>query len=1457
MSMRMMKAMKRSIALMAVLLGPVVLHPIEAIADPTCVQNGGTVICTQPTYRGAPAYSICDDQPPAIYRVRGWCEVLGGTWDGDHSTCIGNLDAVSPSNAASVGQAFEDWIHGPSCGGGPPPGACTDIWCSCHTSTSYGIETQSYSVMPYMGKTPTSEGCTAPWAENIVFGTAQQVGCAPGYALTGGDDSFACTKAQICWECLGNPIDIADGSKVQREVDYHSPGPGGLRFERFYNSSGYYSLTQRKIKGTDFWRHTYSSRIIQYSSTYVLAAAQRANGSLIVFKGDGSEFHNNIGAAHHLVREANGSWTLTTPENDVERYDTTGLLTSITTRSGFVTTLSYGSTFVIVSDSFGRVMTLNLDDKGRVATMVDPSSRTYTYAYADSDKYPIGPLAMVTYPEGETRRYVYESPNHEMGLTGIIDERGVRISTYAYDSIGRANYTEKTGPDNKVSLAFTDTSTTATTYANDGYGTNHAYGFLKVNGALKKTSHQWSDLGTENWTYDLNGNPQTYTDRNGNQTSYTYDGSRNLELSRTEAYGTSVARTITTTWHTTFRFPATITEPSGVAGVNLVTTYTYDTAGNLTKKNMTAGTKSREWNYTVNSRGQVLTIDGPRTDATDISTITYYADNDSCVGCRGQVYTVTNAAGHVTTFNSYDLDGRPTQVTDPNGVGTTLTYKSRGWLESRTASGETTTYGYDPAGNLISVTLPDGSYVSYEYDVAGGLVGVGDTLGNSIDYDLDVMGYRVQENVFYPSNTLAKTMNRVYDSAQRMDRELGAASQTTIYTYDANRNVRTITDPLSRVTTNNYDALDRLTSTLDAAGGTTIFTYDAKDRLATVKDPQISATTSYTYDGLGNLTQQASPDTGTTTFTYDNAGNVATQADARSVTTTYTYDTLNRVTAATVTDGAVTYEYDNTATGGAYAKGRLTKITDPSGNTTYGYDSLGRVTSKTQTTNATPANRAFTVGYGYSLGRQSGITYPSGRAVAYSFDAKGQVAGITVDGTTILSSAAYFPFGAVKSWTWGNGQAFARTFDTDGRISAVTVGPNAGSYADLSQVFTYDNLDRLKTASGVAGQSQVYTYDANSNRTSLSINSAVTTYNYPGASHKLSSLSGATTRSFTYDNAGNVTASAGITYAYDDRGRMKSAGAATYLVNGLGQRVKKTVTGDAFFAYDEAGHLIGEYDSAGAPIQETVWLGDTPVAVIKAKTGGFDVFYIWTDNLGTPRLITDTANVSRWEWPIADPFGNSAPSENPAGAGAFNFNLRFPGQYFDAETGKHYNFTRDYDPALGRFLQSDLIGLGGGPNTYSYVGANPMAWVDPLGESLRKWVGLSDGWMGGVDVFTREGGAAYHEIHVIDPQGKEVGVVTEKGWVGKHGKPAVRPANVPDKVCNAINGVNIHYMRQMQKIKERGRQNIKGFRKSIFGVGLIFTLGPAFTESTSDRELLENILAGLVGAGDAGERDWP
>jgi RHS repeat-associated protein len=167
----------------------------------------------------------------------------------------------------------------------------------------------------------------------------------------------------------------------------------------------------------------------------------------------------------------------------------------------------------------------------------------------------------------------------------------------------------------------------------------------------------------------------------------------------------------------------------------------------------------------------------------------------------------------------------------------------------------------------------------------------------------------------------------------------------------------------------------------------------------------------------------------------------------------------------------------------------------------------------------------------------------------------------------------------------------------------------------------------------------------------------------------------------------------------------------TYQHNGQGQRVKKD-DGSAvtLFAYDESGQLIGEYDGSGNAIQETVWFNGAPVAVLK----GSNHYYVHTDHLGTPRVITD-GNTVIWRWE-SDPFGTNAAQEDPDGdLTDFSYRLRFPGQYYDQETGLHYNYHRTYDPATGRYLESDPIGLEGGLNTYGYVGGNPLRFADPLG----------------------------------------------------------------------------------------------------------------------------------------------
>jgi RHS repeat-associated protein len=131
-------------------------------------------------------------------------------------------------------------------------------------------------------------------------------------------------------------------------------------------------------------------------------------------------------------------------------------------------------------------------------------------------------------------------------------------------------------------------------------------------------------------------------------------------------------------------------------------------------------------------------------------------------------------------------------------------------------------------------------------------------------------------------------------------------------------------------------------------------------------------------------------------------------------------------------------------------------------------------------------------------------------------------------------------------------------------------------------------------------------------------------------------------------------------------------------------------------------------DNAGASTTSA------PVAITVGAAQA-KLYFIHTDHLNTPRLIADEQQRTVWRWDNTDPFGGNPPDENPSGLGAFDLPLRLPGQYFDEETNLHYNYFRDYDAGIGRYMQSDPIGLAGGLNTYAYVAGNPLRTTDERG----------------------------------------------------------------------------------------------------------------------------------------------
>ena len=489
-----------------------------------------------------------------------------------------------------------------------------------------------------------------------------------------------------------------------------------------------------------------------------------------------------------------------------------------------------------------------------------------------------------------------------------------------------------------------------------------------------------------------------------------------------------------------------------------------------------------------------------------------------------------------------------------------------------------------------------------------------------------------------------------------------ADNTATNYAYDAQGNLTTITNPNGQVTSQTFDALNRRIQitqpvpTTGAANPVIKTAYDGLDQVISVTDPR-SLSTSYQIDGLGNLLKQTSSDTGTTTTTVDEAGNVLTSTDARGKTTTFKYDALNRVTSISYPTGTgTTFQYDGGTSPLPFDIGHLTLITDESGSTRPQYDAYGHVVKKTQVSG--PGSSALTqvVQYIYGTsgnvnGRLTSVVYPSGGSIGYTYDAAGRIASISftpVAGTavTVISGITYSPFGSAKGWTWGNGTVYGRTFDLDGRLASYPLGALTGSnptpnallrtvdydpasritafvHADATgsqtnpvavaanQSFGYDNLDRL-TGYSPSGTDQGYTYDATGNRTSLVIGTTTYTYAIDPASNKLPSTTGpAPAKSNTYDAAGNLTNDGTNQYGYSDRGRQASAatssGSYTFLYNALGQRVVKNgpttaiPTGTVRYVYDEGGHVLGEYTGTGAPVQETVYLGDTPLAVLLAQ----------------------------------------------------------------------------------------------------------------------------------------------------------------------------------------------------------------------------------------------------------------
>ena len=808
-------------------------------------------------------------------------------------------------------------------------------------------------------------------------------------------------------------------------------------------------------------------------------------------------------------------------------------------------------------------------------------------------------------------------------------------------------------------------------------------------------------------------------------TRWTYLETGEIE-SITSAYGTADATTITLGYDLARR----LTRVSD--GLGNYIEYRLDTQGNREEENIhdSNGMLRKSLRQTFDAYNQL-----------DFA----YRENEAVdhdISADGVLDRQVDGNNHVTEFDYDGLNRLMTSTRDPGGLDAKTEYgfDAGGRLDHVTdPNNGTTSYAYDDLGNLSSVDSPDTGVTVYTRDAAGNVKTRVDSKGQLFSYSYDILNRLIRLDAPGTAGDITYT----YDScAYGVGRLCRVAMGETVasYSYDAFGNVvghqqlGYSHDTAGHLDGVSYPSGAMVTYDHDAAGRVSKVDLHADGKVTTLASGIESApfggisglvygngkTLSQGYDSAYRMTHQRIPAVLEIDYRqYDGAGNLGLLDDVLDVVSSfYRYDSLDRLDAASGPFGDREYGYG--------LNGNRTRLNDNAGATVYSYEpSSNRIANEGEWNYLLDAN-------GNTVSRMRGDVSGEGRS--FSWTVHDRLASVTdhvlvTSGkgkrrTTTLqdmhvSTYAYNGLGQRVRKQVNGGGAVRYLYGNDGALMA-----EMDDTGNVLREYVYLDGRLLAVLDQVAGDetpagAEVVMGDGDPGA-SESGNWAVKSSNKAHAGDYRLAEGGGNSYRWTPELG------AGLYDVYVWYVKHRSLGNAPYRIEHAGQSTTVTVDqsrgGGAWYriasalAFDGSG---GEYvevsDSNGKTVADAVRFVNV--------TGGTDsgtitkVYYVHNDRLGTPQVMTDGAATVVWRASY-DPFGKAEVVTD-----AVELNVRFPGQYFDQETGLHYNYFRYYDPGTGRYLTSDPIGLYGGLNTYAYAMGNPLSFFDPLGlEVVGRWV---------------------------------------------------------------------------------------------------------------------------------------